>query len=307
MPEAPSRAPRRCRSLAAVAVAVATALLAACGGGPAAPSEQPAIATTSATIAPKSTATPEPSTPGAPTGLLAIGHSGINSDNVIGGRNLSWATSTLPAVNSVYLRLLAAAPETGSLVANTGLGGSKAAALRGQAVAGLRRVPAPRLVLIYSFENDIRCADDETPYVTAYGEALRQALDFVVETSPQSEILVVGSIGRPAGYAALFADRPEIRALLGGPGRCDLFDPTGELVPSHVKRLTTMLELYEAEIGRVCGTYSQCHTDEGALADEWTDDIGDFLGDWGHYNARGNAKVAAIIWPKVAEILGLPA
>jgi len=257
-------------------------------------------------LAPTATVIPESTLPDEPVGLIALGHSGINSDNVLGGKNLSWATSDLPAVRSVYLRMVDALPETEGHVANTGLGGSKGAALRGQAEAALRIVPAPRLVLIYSFDNDIRCAQDETPYVADFGDALKTALDFVVAKTPHSEIFVIGGIGRPAGYAALFADRPDVRALLGGPGACDMFDPNGTLVPAKVERLTEIVELYEAEITRVCELYESCHTDEGALVTEWQDDIRDFLGDWGHFNARGNAKVAEIIWPKVVSILGLP-
>jgi lysophospholipase L1-like esterase len=270
----------------------------------------PSIAATfapSAAASPSPSATPEPTENGEPVGLVAIGHSGINSDTVLGLRNVSWATSTMPGVQSVYLRMVKALPETEGHVANTGEGGSRAALLRGQAQRALYSVPTPRLVLVYSIENDIGCPADETAAVTAYGEAVTSVLDFLTEATPASQVLMVSSVGRPAGYVALFKDRPDVRKLLGGDGACDMFDRAGNVVPKKVQAFTEAIELYEAEIARVCALYRQCHTDDGLFATQWTDDLDDLGGDWAHLNARGNAKLAAIIWPKVVEILGLPA
>jgi hypothetical protein len=247
-----------------------------------------------------------PTPPGDPLGVIALGHSGINGHGNPAGVAVSWATGTSPQVNSVYLRLVEALPGFEGHVANTAISGSRASALESQARTALQMVPVPALVVVYTMENDIQCAVDEAPNVASYGQALSSALAFIAGASPGSVILVVSSFGRPARYAALFADRPEIRQFLGGSGPCDMFEfRSGTLVPAKVDRLTGILKQYEAETSRVCATLPQCRTDDG-LFTTYVESLEDFVpDDWGHLNARGHAKLAELIWPKVVEILDL--
>src|SRR3954471_13426281 len=109
------------RGLTATTIAALAAVTAvACGGGgsPAA-RESPARAT--------------PTTPsGPPTGVIAIGHSGLTGaandpqDLTLDVRTNSWATGRSRQVHSIASRLATAAPRIAHPVANTAVDGSAA-------------------------------------------------------------------------------------------------------------------------------------------------------------------------------------
>src|SRR5262245_12118721 len=87
-----------------------------------------------------------------PVGLIAMGHSGITGEGT-GGQNQavptkSWATGTLPEVDSVYLRMVEVLPATDGHVANAGEGGAPASRLAAMAEQALGTVPVPALAII---------------------------------------------------------------------------------------------------------------------------------------------------------------
>ena len=247
---------------------------------------------------------------GSPVGVIALGHSGLtgyaSDPNRPEGdaRENSWATGTSPEVNSVYRRLVAVRPENEGHVANLAEDGSGAGRLVTQAQEALRQVPAPALVIIQTIDNDIRCDGNDDANVSVFGELVAEALQVITEASPDSKILIVSSLGRPAQFAEVAATDPTLKRANTGTGMCDFFNESGDLVEENVAALTAIVESYEAEQERVCGSVPQCSTDGGAFA-TYQDSLEDLVpGDW-HLTVHGHARVAELIWPTVAALLGL--
>jgi hypothetical protein len=245
-----------------------------------------------------------------PVGFVAIGHSGQTGRGTAEQREAaleySWATGTNPKVNSIYLRLVKVRPEDKGYVANTAINGATASALDGEADLALRQVSAPALVIISIIGNDTRCDGTDKQHIPEFGQAVGAALDNITEKSPNSRILIVGQMGRPspALVREVVAHDPSAKYSVTGSGICDLYNAAGELVPSHIKTLTAIIEAYEAEQARVCAKYRQCHTDGGARAAS-KDKLENFAPDWIHHNIAGQTAEAAITWPVVEKILGL--
>jgi hypothetical protein len=245
-----------------------------------------------------------------PSGVVAIGHSGLtgeSSDPQRPGEDAlenSWATGTTPEVKSVYLRLSAVRPETKGHVSNRAMGGAVAQDLPDQARAALADVPTPALVIVQTIDNDIMCDGGDAAHVPEFGEAVAETLKIINEASPESKILIVGQPGRPtvAGIRADAKRDPATKAETTGTGPCDFFDPNGEINAHHVTELRNIIEGYEAEQARVCAAAQNCYTDEGNAATfvEGPDDR--ILG---HWNVAGHAKVAALFWPSVVPLFPL--
>ena len=106
-----------------------------------------------------------------PNAIAVLGHSGAtgyNSDPKrpgVDARENSWATGDNPAVNSIYLRLLALNPVVRGHNTNVDVAGSDVDALAGRADQALATRPLPELFLIQSVDNDIR-ATAPTPTTT---------------------------------------------------------------------------------------------------------------------------------------------
>lgn len=62
----------------------------------------------------------------------------------------------------------------------------------------LALVPTPRLAIIQTIDSDIRCDGTDDEHVPEFGEQLAAALELITTESPQTEILVVGQLGRPS-------------------------------------------------------------------------------------------------------------
>lgn len=247
-----------------------------------------------------------------PVGIIAIGHSGLtgeNSDpNLPGQRALvnSWATGSSPEVDSVYLRLVAARPETKGHVANAATGGAPVASLAEQGKTGLASVPAPTLIIIQAIDSDIQCDGTDATNVVRFGATLTRVLKSLTASSPKSKILLVGQLGRPSPtfVTTLVSKHPAVKTSLTGPGICDFYDEQGRLNTDNFAALTKIIDSYEAEQARVCSTVANCSTDGGVRA-AYTDTFENFSSDWNHLNVRGQAQEAKIIWPVVASALGL--
>ncbi len=252
----------------------------------------------------------EPTSPpeGAPTGIIALGHSGLTGANADPGRqgqdarDQSWATGDSPEVESIYLRMIAEDPTHEGHVANTAVGGAHSRTLAAQAASALEQVPAPALAVIQTVDNDIRCDGTDAEHVEEFGENVRAALQVISETSPDTRIVVVGQRGRPAMLATHFPVVAEPPAP--GTESCEFVNADGEWVHENAEYLTGIIEAYEAEQERVCAEFPSCVDDGGANAT--FEDKEEYLagGDGNHLTTRGQAATAALIWPVVAEVLG---
>jgi hypothetical protein len=284
-------------------LALAVVALVACG--PAASTSSPPLS--AASPSPTATQTPDASNP---VGVIAFGHSGLTGEGT-GGQfeavfENSWATRTSREVNSVYLRLTAVRPETDGHVANTAHGGASAFELPDQARRALQEVPVPALVIVSTIDNDIRCDGTDPEHVVEFGIDVAEALDVITTASPNSKILVVGQLGRPSPtfVEELVAHDPSVQESLTGTGMCDFYDPAGNLVVENFETLTAIIESYEAEQARVCAAVPNCQTDGGVRA-AYVDTIENFASDYAHLNILGQAAEAELIWPVVADLLGL--
>lgn len=267
---------------------------------------------------PTSTETAQPSTSASvasadgTVGIVALGHSaltGENSSDTSPGRAAyanSWATGASPAVNSIYLRLLAVRPDTKGHVANEAVGGAVASSLPEQANSALRKVTKPQLVIIETIDNDIRCDGTDQTHIPELGASVAEALKVITAASPNSKILLVGQFGRPdATYIEqLVAAHPELKPSMQGTGPCDSFDPSGNINQQGIATLTGIIDAYEAEENRVCAQVPQCAND-GGVRKQWVDHLDWYSSDFGHLNVTGLAHVAEQLWPVVQQLLKL--
>jgi hypothetical protein len=243
---------------------------------------------------------------------MAIGHSGLTGENTDPNRpsqaalENSWATGTAPEVDSVYQRLVAERPDTEGHVVNAAFGGAGISSLGLQVKTALQILPNPELVIVQTIDNDIQCDGTDAANVTAFGDMLIQALESINAATPESKILVVGQHGRPSTsfVTELVAEKPSAKAGLTGSGICDFYDEQGNINEANFATLTTIIESYEAEQSRVCAAVANCRTDGGVRA-AYTDTIDAYTDDFNHLNVAAQAFEAQLIWPVVADFLGL--
>ena len=295
-------------SSSAAAVAAALALCSCSGGATptgASVDHSGTTTTTSATGAPSGVDADHPE------GVIALGHSGMTgfqSDPEHPGENVvdnSWATGSNPEVNSVYERLVAVRPKTQGLVANVSRNGEKADGLEFQVPAALAIVPTPSLALIMIMDNDIRCDGTDPAHLPEFRTQVRSAVQSIVEASPKVTVVLATGAGRPADYATAMATLPTTPVDLVGHEPCAMFSANKKINTAEVKRLTSIMEAYEAELGRACAGIPQCHTDGGALARHHAERLEELGNDLGHPSVLGHREWAAAIWPAVAKAMGL--
>ena len=296
-------------------VAGAVALLAAvvaCGGDAKSPSTATSpIGHSTASSAPPATATATATgRPDHPIGVMAIGHSGLTgfqSDPKSPATNTaanSWATGSNPAVRSVYQRLLEARPETSGNVVNSARNAVTAERLVDQATAGLARLPYPALVLVQIVGTDLRCDGTDPEHYPEFRASVRQAVQMIVEASPETSVLLIGDPGRPAGYAAAIMALPNTPPAVIGTRPCKLFSANRTVNHAEVARVTGLLAAYEAQLAQACRGIRQCHTDGGAAA-RMAMQVEDYGEDLHHPSIAGHANLAAAEWPVVASVLHL--
>ena len=299
----------RLRSSFSTAAVVAVLALSSCSGG-ATPTgssvdRSRVAATTSATGAPSGVDADHPE------GVIALGHSGMTgfqSDPDSPGENVvdnSWATGTNPEVNSVYERLVAVRPKTQGLVANVSRNGEKADGLEFQVPAALAIVPTPSLALIMIMDNDIRCDGTDPAHLPEFRAQVRSAVQSIVAASPKVTVVLATGAGRPADYARAIATLPTTPVDLVGQEPCAMFSANKKVNTAEVRRLTSLIEAYETELGSACAGIPQCHTDGGALARHPGDRLKELGNDLGHPSVLGHQQWAAAIWPAVAKAMGL--
>jgi hypothetical protein len=296
----------------AVSLLVVAMSLAACGAG--AGSTAPAPGTGTSATAPPATsgsttaATVAPTADVAnPVGVIAVGHSGLTGEGTGGQfeavKANSWATGTNHEVNSIYLRLVAAVPETQGHMANNAEGGASAAMLASQLPSALTTVPAPLLAIIQTVDNDIQCGAANAKEV---GASVAAAIDTIHTASPNTKILIIGQAGRPSVdfVTTLVAAVPAAKAGLTWDDACTFFTADGKINPAGFEKLTASIDAYEAENARVCALVPNCFTD-GGVRRTWVDRLELFAADYAHLNVAGQAAEAEQMWPVAEEILGL--
>jgi len=235
-----------------------------------------------------------------PVGVAVLGHSGatgFNSDPDHPGEDAeanSWATGTNPEVQSIYLRTLAADSNVQGHATNLAIHGTDVNGLIRQATDLVSRTPAPRLILVMTVDNDIRCDGTDSANFDQYKAKLTQALQMLATGLPDSQIFVVSQVGTVKAWdKVVFALDPD---ALSGDGPCDTVDATtGKIVPAREAYLQGLADHYWSIVTTVCGQFPTCRTDGNVLGQL---DIvaADLSSDNSHLSIAGLAKVAAAEW-----------
>ena len=119
---------------------------------------------------------------GYPSSIAVLGHSGATGENSdprrpgVEVRANSWATGTNPAVNSLYLRILAKDPTIRGHNVNLAQGGATVQQLVLQAQHAVSLKPKPDLFVIQIMDSDIVCPATARDYA-AFRSTFVSALD----------------------------------------------------------------------------------------------------------------------------------
>ena len=235
---------------------------------------------------------------GYPSSIAVLGHSGATGENSdpsrpgVEVRANSWATGTNPAVNSVYLRILAKNPAIKRHNFNLARGSASVHVLVRQAERAVALEPKPDLVVIQIMDQDIVCPATSRDYA-AFRSTFVSALKLLAQGAPESSIFVVSQFGSPSSTWRMLS--PAERKRFGGTGPCAFVDPQGRLVPKELARLEKIIHGYEAQLETGCKLVAQCRYDGGAFGR-----IVDKRAYWNagvdHFSIKGNAKAAAVAW-----------
>jgi hypothetical protein len=246
---------------------------------------------------------------GYPSSMVVLGSSaatGTGSDPAHPYRDApanSWATGTNPAVQSVYLRILAAnAAIRGH---NVNLSGHDATVkdLATQARKAVALTPKPGLVLV-EIEGDVECDGKNDSRVAEFGTDLGAALNTLTKGLPHAQILLVSAWGSfPSFVKYLDGLSAGERLKHAGKSLCQLVEsPSGRVVASHVAYVKKYVDAYNKQLASVCAQSARCHYDGGA-AQAMAVTAADISLDQNHLTIQGQAKLAAIEWGALAPFV----
>jgi lysophospholipase L1-like esterase len=212
----------------------------------------------------------------------------------------SWATGDNPAVDSIYLRLLALNPAVRGHNANVAVDNTGVKELDGQADQALAVSPLPDLFLIETVDNDLRCDGTDADNIASFTATLEGVLRKISTGAPKATIMMVSSPWSTSqSYFNVAMQDPGARAANTGSGICDLFSPAGEPVPANLNTLEQITQQYLTAVQSACGQFPTCRYDNGALHRlEVTPD--DVTPDGFHLTVAGQKKVAALEWSALA-------
>lgn len=272
-------------------------LLVACGGG----ETRPASSSTPA-------ASQSPYT-GYPNSIVAIGHSlvtGYNSDPLRPTetiRSNSWATGTNPAVDSLYLKILAKNPAIKDRAVNLAKNGALVSEIQRQAVSAAGLDPKPDLAVIMIGNLDLVCPET-TESKDAFLTSFVAALDTLAKGATATRIFVVSFWGSADHYADALTR--EERASIGGTGPCKYLDSEGRVVERKLTVYEDSVHALEAQLESGCKRYSLCRYDGGAFGSVMDERAFYAPHDVGHFSVAGNAKAAAVAWDALKRVGLIP-
>jgi hypothetical protein len=273
----------------AVAATIATAALGM------APSAGPAVGRTVA--------------PAYPDSIAVIGHSFATGEGVSGPRAFrirnSWITGDVPAIQSLYSRILARNPAIRGNKFNLAINGADVASMLLQARKAITLKPAPELVVVVSMDNDITCdATSHRPFQVAF----TRVLEVLATGLPDGRIFVTSQFGSTASYitSLTLKQRVNQRARISATsGPCAYLDARGAAIPKGVAYIEGVIHRYEAAVATACKAVATCRSDGGALGRvvyrpehvSW---------DLIHLAAPGQAKSAAVAWAALKGVGIIP-
>ena len=247
--------------------------------------------------------------PAYPDSIAVIGHSFATGEGVSGHRAFrlrnSWITGDVPAVQSLYSRILARNPAIQGNKFNLARNGADVAQMLLQAQKAVAMQPAPELVIVVSMDNDITC--DQTSH-RPFQAAFARVLDVLATGLPEARIFVTSQFGSTPSYVTSLTLKQRINQRLrisDASGPCAYLDARGAAIPKGVAYLDAVIHRYEAAVATACKAVATCRSDGGAFGRvvfrpeyiSW---------DLIHLAAPGQAKSAAVAWEALQRVGIIP-
>ena len=210
----------------------------------------------------------------------------------------SWATGANPAVDSVYLRLLALNPQLKNNNANDAESGTTMADLDGQTQSAVRR--EAELVLIAMGTNDA-CGGRTgvMTEVSVFRDEFTRAMGTLKAGMPGARVHVVSIPDLYQRWEILHTVPSAVKAWRSIPFCPTLLTHPTSNAPTDVVRRTAVrarvLE-FNSVLAQVCAKYPQCTTDGGAAFRSPVMPAEFSTHDYWHPNIAGQATLARLIW-----------
>jgi hypothetical protein len=244
-----------------------------------------------------------------PNSIAVIGHSFATGEGVRGPRAFrirnSWITGDVPAVQSLYSRILARNPLIRGNKFNLAINGADVASMLLQARKAVAIKPAPELVVVVSMDNDITC---DTTSHRQFQVAFARVLDVLATGLPDARILVTSQFGSTPSYITSLTLRQRVdqRSKISPvSGPCAFLDARGAAIPKGVVYMEGVIHRYEAAVAAACKAVATCRSDGGAFGRivyrpeyvSW---------DLIHLAAPGQAKSADVAWMALKRVGIIP-
>lgn len=230
-----------------------------------------------------------------------IGHSGAtgwnSDDREHDVTSNSWITGTNPAVDSIYLRLLAEHPALEDHNWNEAVSGSSVTTLMDQAEALLGYDPVPDIVFIVSIDNDIQCDGSDEKNYDRFESSMTDVVTFLRGRAPGIKVFFNDQAVDVRRYDELLMARHGGLEHLKLPGPCNVIKDGG-LDPAGEQYLQEQVDTYFKRLVHICAQVTDCATDEGQLQQMGLTDE-DVSLDMNHFTVSGLAKEAAIVWEQL--------
>jgi hypothetical protein len=282
--------------------------LAACGGHGAKTTN---AAITTVGSGREATATATAATNAFPTSMVVLGHSAATGEDSdpsqphVEVRANSWATGTNPAVESVYLRILAHNPAIKGHNFNLAQAGATVEQLYAQAQSAVVLKPTPQLFLIQTVDNDIVCPAGPSDYARFRADLLA-ALRVISHGAPRAPIYVVSQWGSPpTWWKALNLKQRRQYGADNPQGLCQFLTASGKAIPREASRVDGIIHHYEAQLQAACAQVPRCTYDGGAFGRQI--DRNKYISeDLNHFTIGGHAAAAKVAYDTMRRLGVLP-
>jgi hypothetical protein len=282
--------------------------LAACGGHGATTTN---AAITTVGSGREATATATAAMNAFPNSMVVLGHSAATGEDSdpsqphVEVRANSWATGTNPAVDSVYLRVLAHNPAIKGHNFNLAQAGATVEQLYAQAQSAVVLKPTPQLFLIQTVDNDIVCPARPSDYARFRADLLA-ALRVISHGAPHARIYVVSQWGSPPTWWKALSLKQRRQYGTDNPqGPCQFLTASGNPIPREASRLDSIIHHYEAQLQAACAQVPRCTYDGGAFGRQI--DRNKYISeDLNHFTIGGHAAAAKVAYDTMRRLGVLP-
>ena len=241
--------------------------------------------------------------PGYPSSIASTGDSITRAYNTgvfpyLDNPSASWSTGTNTTVSSHYKRLLALNPAIAGNAHNDAKSGATMADLNGQMATVATQKAGYVTVLMGA--NDVCTSSESTmTSVDAFQTSFTQAMTTVTAGSPSTLVYVASIPNIYQLYTALKGNRTA-RAVWTLFGICQsmLANPASTRQADVARRARVLAreEDFNSVLATVCGQFSQCRFDGGAVFNTAFASSDISTRDYFHPSLAGQAKLAAVSW-----------